>query len=432
MNLNVLTFYEQNKAFIDLLVERDHLAVFTMFLLYRHGRLPIQALKAHLGIPVEQVQQVVSNLAQKNLLDLDQEHVDISKGGEAALRTFGFPAMTRPPTIYRSVWPVVKVLGIGGGGCNAIDRMVRAGIRGVELIAVNTDVQRLVTSAAPARVQIGENTTGGLSSGGDPVRGRQAAEESRKELRELLSGADMVFMAAGMGGGTGTGACPIIAELAKESGVLTIAIVTRPFNFEGVRRQQMADDGINQLLERLDSVIVIPNEGLLSITGDIETVEDAFKMADDVLMSGVRAISEVIVSPGLINLDFADVKSIMKDAGPAALSIGHGSGQDRSAKAAQSAVASPLLEMPIEGARSILYVVTGAADLTLSEVSGAAEVIRRAVDPTANVIFGVTLDPGMRRNVGITLVATGFTSTGAALSTHTDVDFRRLRSVWLR
>jgi cell division protein FtsZ len=320
----------------------------------------------------------------------------------------------------------IKAVGVGGGGCNALNRMVKAEIQGVEFIAVNTDVQHLMLNEARTRVQLGEKTTGGLGSGGDPVKGRRAAEESREELRQLLSGTDMVFIAAGMGGGTGTGACPIIAELAREGGALTIAIVTRPFNFEGVRRAQVAYDGISQLMEKLDSVIVIPNERLLPLAGEKETVDNAFKMADEVLMTGVRAISEVIVSPGLINLDFADVRSVMREAGPAWLSIGNSSGPNRCVEAAQSAIASPLLEVSIEGSKGVLYVVTGAANLTLSEVSQAAEVIKQAVDPEANIIFGVTLDPSMDNAVRITLVATGFISTKELEPTRRNEEFRRI------
>ena len=320
----------------------------------------------------------------------------------------------------------IKAIGVGGGGCNALNRMVKAGIQGVDFIAVNTDIQHLVLNEAPIRVQIGEKTTGGLGSGGDPVKGRQAAEESREDLRELVSGADMVFIATGMGGGTGTGACPMIAQLAKESGALTIAIVTRPFGFEGARRAQVSQEGISQLLNKVNSLIVIPNDRLLSLAGEKETVDNAFRLADEVLMNGVRAISEVIILPGLINLDFADVRSVMKDGGPAWLSIGHSSGQNRCVEAAQSAVTSPLLEVSIEGAKGVLYVITGAANLTLSEISQAAELIASAVDPSANIIFGVTLDPSMNNEVRVTLVATGFTSTKAREAAQMDEEFRRL------
>ncbi len=320
----------------------------------------------------------------------------------------------------------IKAIGVGGGGCNALNRMVKARVQGVEFIAVNMDIQHLMLNEAPIRVQIGEQTTGGLGSGGDPVKGRRAAEESRDELRQLISGADMIFIAAGMGGGTGTGACPIIAELARQSGALTIAIVTRPFDFEGVRRAQVAREGISQLMAKLDTVITIPNERLLSIADQKETVDNAFRLADDVLMTGVRAISEVITVPGLINLDFADVRSIMKEAGPAWLSIGHSTGQNRCVEAAQSAIASPLLEASIEGAKGVLYVVTGVANLTLSEVSQAAEVIKRAVAPDANIIFGVTIDSNMNNEVRITLIATGFSSITAVEAAQRDEKFRHL------
>jgi len=329
-------------------------------------------------------------------------------------------------TMHVNVPCRIKAIGVGGGGCNALNRMVKAKIQGLEFIAANTDVQALMLNEASTRIQLGEKATGGLGSGGDPVKGRRAAEESREELREILSGAHMVFIAAGMGGGTGTGACPVIAEIAKETGALTIGIVTRPFGFEGVRRMQVANEGISQLMAKVNSVIVIPNERLLSITDGSATVDSAFKVADDVLMTGVRAICEVITLPGLINLDFADIKSIMNDAGPAWLSIGHSSGQNRCVEAAQSAIASPLLESSIEGSKGVLYVVTGAANLTLSEVSQAAEVIKKAVDPEANVIFGVTLDPSMDSAVRITLIATGFTSPKAIEATQKDEAFRHV------
>jgi len=304
--------------------------------------------------------------------------------------------------------------------------MVRAEIQGVELIAVNTDAQALMRNESPTRIQIGEKTTRGLGAGGDPVVGRLAAEESREELRNVVGGADMVFVAAGMGGGTGTGACPIIAELARGSGALTIAIVTKPFAFEGFYRQQGADKGLSQLTDKVDAMIVIPNNRLIALTDKTVTVDGAFKMSDDVLMTGVRAISEVITVPGLINLDFADVRSIMKNAGPAWLSIGHSIGQNRTIEAARTAIASPLLESSIEGAKGIMYIVTGAANLALSEVSQAADVISRAIDPEANIIFGVTLDPRMRNEVRITLIATGFASTGEVAETRRDEEFRRL------
>lgn len=320
----------------------------------------------------------------------------------------------------------VKAIGVGGGGSNAVNRMVEADIQGVEFIAVNTDAQALMMSKAMSRIQIGEKVTRGLGVGGNPSVGREAAEESREELEQLLSGADMIFVAAGMGGGTGTGASPVVAEIAKQSGALTIGIVTRPFSFEGARRQKVAEDGINELSSRVDAMIVIPNDRLLALTDYKVTVDNAFKMADDVLMTGVRAITEVVTVPGLINLDFADVKSIMADAGPAWLSIGRSTGQNRCVEAAQAALASPLLEVSVEGAKGVLFVVTGAQNLTLSEVNQAADVINRAVDPEANVIFGVTLDPRMDSEVRLTLVATGFTPTQKVAASQKDDEFRRL------
>lgn len=329
--------------------------------------------------------------------------------------------MTFTPTLVN-----IKALGVGGGGCNALNRMVEAGIQGVDFIAVNTDAQALMASEATTRVQIGEKTTKGLGVGGNPVGGAKAAEENREELSKIMQGTDLVFVAAGMGGGTGTGASPIIAELARESGALTVAIVTKPFSFEGVRRQQVAEEGISNLTDKVDAMIVIPNDRLLALSDYKVTVDNAFKMADDVLMTGVRAISEVITVPGLINLDFADVRSIMKDAGPAWLSIGQSTGQNRTVEAAHAAIASPLLEVSVEGARGVLFVVTGAHGLTLSEVNQAAEVISRAVDPEANVIFGVTLDPKMDNEVRLTLIATGFTPNRAVTATRRDDEFRRL------
>jgi cell division protein FtsZ len=320
----------------------------------------------------------------------------------------------------------IKAVGVGGGGCNAVNRMVMAEIHGVEFIAVNTDVQALMANQAPTRVQIGERGSRGLGSGGDPVRGRQAAEESLEDLRQAVSGADMVFLAVGMGGGTGTGASPVIARLARESGALTIGIVTKPFDFEMARRTQIAEEGLSELTDEVDAMIVIPNERLLSITGDKVTVDSAFKTADDILMIGVRAISEVITMPGMINLDFADVTAIMQNAGPCWLSIGHGTGQNRVVEAARAAISSELLEVPIEGATGVLYVVSGPPNLALSEVSQAASIVEAAVDEEAMVIFGVTVDHKLDNDVRITLVATGFTPTRVVAEARKDEEFRSL------
>lgn len=304
----------------------------------------------------------------------------------------------------------IKVIGLGGGGSNAITRMVREDIQGVEFVAMNTDAQALAITEAPIRLQLGEKLTRGLGVGGDHNLGQRAAEESRDELSEIVSGADMVFITAGMGGGTGTGAAPIIAEIAKQSGALTIAVVTKPFNFEGSHRTQVANEGITRLLGKVDTLIIIPNDRLLSLCDQKTGVDSAFKLADDVLRHGVQAIAEVITTPGLINLDFADVKSIMKDAGPAWMSIGRGSGQNRAIEAAKQALASPLLDVSINGSKAVLFNIVGGSSLTLFEVNEAADVIKEAVDPDANIIFGVAHDPDMDNDVRITLVATGFVS----------------------
>ncbi len=302
----------------------------------------------------------------------------------------------------------IKVIGLGGGGCNAVTRMVREGIQGVEFIGMNTDAQALGITEAPIRIQLGERLTRGLGAGGDHKLGQKAAEESRSEIKDLLAGADMVFITAGMGGGTGTGAAPILAEIAKQAEALTIAVVTRPFAFEGKRRNQVADDGILLLLEKVDTLIAIPNDRLIDLCEQQTAVDNAFKMADDVLRHGVQAIAEVITVPGLINLDFADVKTVMKDAGPAWMSIGIGQGKNRATDAAKEALASPLLDVSIEKAEGVLFNVVGSDSLTLFEVNEAAEAVRQAVNPDANIIFGVAHDPAMEDKVRITLIATGF------------------------
>ncbi len=304
----------------------------------------------------------------------------------------------------------IKVIGLGGGGSNAITRMVREEIQGVEFIAMNTDAQALSITEAPTRLQLGEKLTKGLGVGGDHALGQRAAEESGDELRELVAGADMVFITGGMGGGTGTGAAPVIADIAKQSGALTIAVVTKPFSFEGNHRCQVANEGITRLLGKVDTLIIIPNDRLLDLCDQKTGVDNAFKLADDVLRHGVQAIAEVITTPGLINLDFADVKSVMKDAGPAWMSMGRGSGQNRAIDAANQALASPLLDVSINGSKAVLFNVVGGSSLTLFEVNEAADVIGQAVDPEANIIFGVAQDPDMENEVRITLVATGFIS----------------------
>lgn len=304
----------------------------------------------------------------------------------------------------------IKVIGLGGGGCNAVTRMVQEGIHGVEFLAMNTDAQALAICEAQTNVQLGGKLTKGLGAGGDPGTGQKAAEESRDELKDLVSGADMVFITAGMGGGTGTGAASVIADIAKQSGALTIAVVTKPFSFEGAHRCQVAEEGITRLLGKVDTLIIIPNDRLLALCDQKTGVDSAFSMADDVLRHGVQSIAEVITTPGMINLDFADVKAVMKDAGPAWMSIGRGTGQNRANDAAKEALASPMLDVSIEGSKAVLFNVVGGSSLTLYEVNQAADVIKQAVDPNANIIFGVAHEPEMDNEVKITLIATGFSA----------------------
>jgi len=302
----------------------------------------------------------------------------------------------------------IKVIGIGGGGSNAVNRMIQEGLRGVDFIAVNTDAQALLLSNAPQRIRIGEKLTKGLGAGGDPVIGAKAAEESSEELAEVLKGADMVFITAGIGGGTGTGASPIIARLARETGALTIGVVTKPFTFEGARRRQVAEEGIEKLKGEVDTLIVIPNDRLLQIVDKKVSIQEAFRVADDVLRQGIQGISELITVPGLINLDFADVRTIMAEGGAALMAIGRASGENRAVEAAQKAIASSLLDITIEGARGVLFNVTGGPDLTLFEVNEAAEVIRQKAHPEANIIFGAVIDESTDGDVSITVIATGF------------------------
>jgi len=304
----------------------------------------------------------------------------------------------------------IKVIGLGGGGSNAVTRMVRENIQGVEFIAMNTDAQALAVCEAPICVQLGPKLTKGLGAGGDHTVGQKAAEENKDELKDIVAGADMVFVTAGMGGGTGTGSIPVVAEIAKASGALTIAVVTKPFGFEGAHRMQSAEIGINNLIDKVDTLIIIPNDRLMTLCDNKTGVDSAFKLADDVLRHGVQAIAEVITTPGMINLDFADVKAIMKDAGPAWMSIGKGTGQNRAVDAAKDALASPLLDVSIEGSKAVLFNVVGGNNLSLFEVNQAADVIKGAVDPDANIIFGVANDPAMENDVRITLITTGFHS----------------------
>ena len=303
----------------------------------------------------------------------------------------------------------IKVIGCGGGGTNAVNRMIEAGLTGVEFIAMNTDSQALDLSGADYKLQLGENLTRGLGAGGTPEVGRAAAEESKSDIKKSLEGADMVFITAGMGGGTGTGAAPVIAEIAKELNILTVAVVTKPFKFEGPRRLRLAEAGVDSLKDKVDTVIVIPNDRILGVVEKRATLLDAFREADDVLRQGVQGISDIITIPGIINVDFADVRAIMLNAGTALMGIGVGHGDNRAIEAAQAAIASPLLETSIEGARAALINITGGPDLTLAEVNEATELIQQATDhDDANIIFGVVQDPNFGDEVRITVLATGF------------------------
>ncbi|HWP31239.1 MAG TPA: cell division protein FtsZ [Fimbriimonadales bacterium] len=309
---------------------------------------------------------------------------------------------------------VIKVLGIGGGGSNAVNRMIEANIQGVDFIAMNTDVQVLELAKAPTKIQIGANLTRGLGAGGNPEVGKNAAEESRNQIRELLSDADMVFLTAGMGGGTGTGAAPIIAELAKEANALTIAVVTKPFTWEGAKRRKIAEEGIAALSEIVDTIICIPNDRLLPVVDRRTTLIESFRVADDVLRQGVQAISDIITIPGMINVDFADVRAIMSNAGPALMGIGYGTGEHRAQQAAQSAVSNPLLETTIEGATRLLVNITASEDITLAEANEAMMFIQNlAASDAANIIFGTVLNKELDGEVRITVLASGFDQTTA-------------------
>ena len=313
--------------------------------------------------------------------------------------------MSSSPTNYLAV---IKVVGVGGGGVNAVNRMIDAGLRGVEFIAINTDAQALLMSDADVKLDVGRDLTRGLGAGSDPSIGRQAAEDHREEIVEVLKGADMVFVTCGEGGGTGTGGAPVVASVAKELGALTIGVVTRPFSFEGRKRSVQAESGIATLRDEVDTLIIIPNDRLLQIADGDTSVVQAFKLADEVLLQGVKGITDLIMTPGLINLDFADVRTVMKDAGSALMGIGVAQGDDRALEAAKAAISSPLLEASIDGARGVLLMLAGGSDLRLFEVSEAADVITKAAHPEANIIFGSVIDDSLGDEVKVTVIAAGF------------------------
>ena len=312
----------------------------------------------------------------------------------------------------RETFARILIIGVGGGGSNAVNRMIEEGIKGVEFIAINTDAQALTLSKAGTRIRIGDKLTRGLGAGGDPEIGRKAAEESSDELYNVLKGSDMVFITAGMGGGTGTGAAPIVAQIAKECGALTIGIVTRPFTFEGAKRSRSSESGIEKFKAYAHTLIAIPNDRLLQISDKRSSLQDSFRLADDALHQGVQGISELITIPGLINLDFADVKSIMSEGGAALMAVGTGSGEDRAKIAAEQAISSKLLDITIDGARGVLFNVTGGPDMTLFEVNQAAAIIRETAHPDVNMIFGAVIDPNIGDEIRITVIATGFERSG--------------------
>ncbi|MFH1671669.1 MAG: cell division protein FtsZ [Candidatus Portnoybacteria bacterium] len=303
----------------------------------------------------------------------------------------------------------IKVVGVGGSGCNAISRMIACKIQGVDFVAINTDAQDLHHTKAPEKVHIGKNLTRGLGSGMNPEIGRQAAEENRDEIHEVVKGSDMVFVACGFGGGTGTGAAPIIAEAAKDSGALTVGVVTKPFSFEGQQRARIAEQGLSQLRERVDTLITIPNDKLLSVIDNKTSLLNAFSVVDDVLRQAVQGISDLVITPGIVNVDFADVKAIMQDAGSALMGIGRATGEDRAIEAAKAAINSPLLEVSIDGAKGVLFNVSGGADLAMAEINEAAKIITESIDSEAKVIFGAVIDEKLKKGeIKITVIATGF------------------------
>ncbi|NER20696.1 MAG: cell division protein FtsZ [Symploca sp. SIO1B1] len=334
---------------------------------------------------------------------------------------------TRSDEIVPSSAAKIKVIGVGGGGGNAVNRMIASELAGVEFWSINTDVQALAQTSAPNRLQLGQKLTRGLGAGGNPAIGQKAAEESRDEIAQTLENSDLVFITAGMGGGTGTGAAPIVAEVAKEMGSLTVGVVTRPFTFEGRRRTNQADEGISALQGRVDTLIVIPNNKLLSVIPEQMPVQEAFTVADDILRQGVQGISDIITIPGLVNVDFADVRAVMADAGSALMGIGVGSGKSRAREAAMAAISSPLLESSIEGARGVVLNITGGTDLSLHEVNAAAETVYEVVDPNANIIFGAVIDDKLQGEIRITVIATGFSGEVQSVPTVREVPQQRQR-----
>lgn len=425
MGFSILNFYNLNKAAIDLFGEKDKLPLFILYFIQHNGPLSINSLHQHISIPLPKLEQAVARLVGNNMVTTRADRLSVTEDGQEAIRELGLLEYVAPPEILMPKPAKIKAIGIGGAGCNTITRMVHEGIKGVDFIAMNTDARVLALTEVPIRVQLGKKLLRGLGTGGDPIKGRKVAEESRQTIEEVTKGADVVFIIAGMGGGTGTGGIPVVAEIAKNSGALTIAVVSKPFTFEGEHRTEVAEEGLANLINKVDTLIIIPNDRLLVLCAPKTTVDKCFELADDVFVSGVKAISEVITVPGLINLDFADIKAVLKDSGLAWLSVGKGSGQNRAAEAAKAALASPLLDISLEKAKSVIFNITGGSSLTLFGCNEAAQVISQAVAPEANIIFGVVFDPKMDDEVEITFIATGVISK-LEVPVSTDEELRRL------
>ena len=359
-----------------------------------------------------------------------------SGGSDDALKNLfsGANNRKRNMEITPDITPVasIKVVGVGGGGGNAVNRMIKSNVKGMDFIAVNTDAQALYHSEAPTKVNVGKATTRGLGAGSHPEVGKQAAEESSEEIKQVLDGADMVFITCGLGGGTGTGVAPVIAEIAKDLGILTVGVVTKPFSFEGHRRKTQADEGLENLKNKVDTMIVIPNDKILSLIDKKTPLTEAFTVVDDVLRQGVQGISDLITVHGMINVDFADVKAIMENAGSALMGIGYGTGENRAAEAARAAIDSPLLEMDIAGAKGILFNITGGNDLSMFEVDEAARIITEAADPEANIIFGSVINDSYTGEIKVTVVATGFDDHRKTVSTLHSSSLQRVNTISLR
>lgn len=425
MSFDVLSFYEAKKGTIDLVVQEDRLPLFILFFVGRYGSMNIQELRKHTKVPMERVDQVIARLVGNNLLSLAEDHVSTTDEGKDILRVLGLLEERHYAKDFVPSPAVVKVVGIGGGGCNIVHSLMQEGLKGIQVVAVNTDTHGLESIAAHSHVLIGKKLTRGLGASGDPDLGKLAAEESKDKLLELVKGTHVLFIVAAMGGGTGTGAAPLVAKLAREAGAITIAVVTRPFVFEGERREKVAEEGITLLTKIADSIFVIDNNELLHEIEPNVTVETAFKLIDSKLIDLVKqvtvTIGQLITVPGLINLDFDDVKSILSDAGTLHVGMGRATGEHSAVSAAKTAIASMLPSVCLDRATGIVFNVSGGKDLTLFEVNAAAEIIAKAAGRDAQIIFGVEHEPKLGNSVQVILVATGIWKEAAIRETGLDV-----------